>query len=209
MAKRPDTDWRIITAALKLGAEEGWRRVTLAGIAKAAKIPLDKLSARFPDKRAILDGFAARINQQVLDAAPDDGKTVRDRLFDLIMCRFDALEAHKEPLRAMLPNSHACAAGGLAKADPALAIYGLCAARRAMKLTLETAGVSTAGLFGAVKIKALMLVYLNALRIWLGDETGTMDKVMAQLDKSLARLESLAGSFLARRPGDGEAQPAD
>ena len=27
MAKRPDTDWRIITLALQLAAEEGWRQI--------------------------------------------------------------------------------------------------------------------------------------------------------------------------------------
>ena len=205
MAKRPDTDWRIITAALELGAEAGWRRVTMAGIAEAAKIKPDNLSARFADKRAILDGFWARINEQVLKTAAADGETIRDRLFDLIMCRFDTLETHKSHLQAMLPNTPCRLAG----TDPYIALHGFCAARRAMKLTLETAGVSTSGLFGGVKIKALMLVYLNALRVWLGDDTGTMDKVMAQLDNSLARLESLAGSVHARRQGGGEAQAAD
>ena len=72
------------------------------------------------------------------------------------------------------------------------------------KKTLIAIGAGVLSAFAATAFLsqapgALMLVYLNALRIWLGDETGTMDKVMAQLDKSLARLESLAGSFLARR----------
>ena len=204
MAKRPDTDWRIITAALQLGAETGWRPLTMDAIAEAAKIKPDDLRARFATKRAILDGFAARIDQQVLDAAADDGKTIRERLFDLIMCRFDALEPHKANLRAMLPD----APSKLAGADPRLAVHALCASRRAMKSSLEAAGVGTGGWLGHAKIKALMAVYGGALRIWLFDETGTMDKVMANLDKSLARLEGLAETFLARR-GSGNSEAAE
>ena len=217
MAKRPDTDWRIITAALKLGAEVGWRRVTLAGIAEAAKIKPDDLRARFPSRRAILEAFAERISQQTLDAATPEGETIRDRLFELIMCRFEALAPHKDQVRAMLPGlpkrAGGSAGGGAGGGtDPCIALFGLCAARRAMKLTLATAGVSTAGWLGAVKIKALTLVYLNALRIWLGDDSGAMDKLMARLDKSLARLERLAGSVIARPgsgDGDGQAAAAD
>ena len=197
MAKRPDTDWRIITAALQLGAETGWRPLTMDAIAEAAKIKPDDLRARFATKRAILDGFAARIDQQVLDAAADDGKTIRERLFDLIMCRFDALEPHKANLRAMLPD----APSKLVGADPRLAVHALCVSRRAMKSSLEAAGADA-------KIKALMAVYGGALRIWLFDETGTMDKVMANLDKSLARLEGLAETFLARR-GSGNSEAAE
>ena len=200
MAKRPDTELLIITATLRLAAEEGWRRVTLSRIARAAKIKPDDLRARFSSRRAILDAFAARINQQVLDNAAGDGETIRDTLFDLIMCRLDALAPFKYELRAMLPGSPAA----LRSCDPLIALFGLCALRRAMKLTLESAGVSNRGLKGLVKLKALELVYLNALRVWFDDETAASDRVMAELDKSLARLESLAESFLIRRSG-GEA----
>ncbi len=206
MAKKPDTDWRIITAALQLGAVAGWRPVTMDAIAKAAKIKPDDLRARFASKRAILDGFAVRIDNQVLERFANDGEAIRERLFDLIMCRFDALAPHKEDLRAMLPDAPSKFAG----ADPRLALHALCASRRAMKMSLKAAGVGTSGLLGRAKIKVLMAVYLGALRIWFDDEAGSMDKVMANLDKSLARLEGLAETFLARRgAGNSEAPEPD
>jgi len=202
MAKRPDTELRIITATLKLAAEEGWRRVTLSRIAGAAKIKPNDLRARFSSRRAILDAFAARINQQVIENATGDGETIRDTLFDLIMCRLDALAPFKHELRAMLPGSPAA----LRSCDPSIALFGLCALRRAMKLTLETAGVSNRGLKGLVKIKALEVVYLNVLRVWFKDDTGALDTVMAQLDNSLGRLESLAEIFLVHRSGSEAAK---
>ncbi|MEE2760838.1 MAG: TetR family transcriptional regulator [Pseudomonadota bacterium] len=195
MAKRPDAELRIITATFKLAAVEGWRRVTLSRIAGAAKIEPDDLRAHFSSRRAILDAFAARINQQVIDNATGNGETIRDTLFDLIMCRLDALSPFKHELRAMFPRSPAA----LRSCDPSIVLFGLCALRRAIKLTLETAGVSSRGLKGLIKIKALELVYLNALRVWLEDDTSTLDTVMVQLDNSLARLESLAETFLVRR----------
>ncbi|MDP6430468.1 MAG: TetR family transcriptional regulator [Rhodospirillales bacterium] len=202
MAKKPDTDWRIITTALKLGADEGWRRLTLARIAEAAKIPLADLNARFSSKWAILNGFSLRIDQQALKAAGDDGSSIRDRLFDLIMCRFDTLHPHKSQLRAI--------ARDVVPADPISGLCGLCAMRRAMTKTLEAAGVSTTGLLGRIKIKALSLAYLDAFRVWLMDDSETQDRVMARLDKSLARLEHLADTFITpgRPGGDADAENA-
>ena len=60
---------------------------------------------------------------------------------------------------------------------------------------LEAAGISSVGLAGSLRIKGLALVYLNALRVWLEDDSPDMARTMAAVDKGLRRAEQLARSL--------------
>ena len=52
--------------------------------------------------------------------------------------------------------------------------------------------LSAGGLRGALRIKALGLVYLATLRVWLRDDSPDMAPTMAALDRHLRRLDGLA-----------------
>ena len=106
-----------------------------------------------------------------------------DRLFDVLMRRFDALRPYREALGNIL-----CAEAG----DPASALCGLCRLKRSMACMLEAAMLSPTGLRGALRVKALGLAYLATLRVFLRDESPDMATTMAALDRNLARLERLA-----------------
>ena len=82
---------RVIDAALKLAAERGWRRLALAEIADAASMTLTEVRSLFPSKSAILNGLQRRTDESVLATGPADGSSPRDRLFDVLMRRFDSL----------------------------------------------------------------------------------------------------------------------
>src|SRR5687767_5870620 len=86
---------RVIDAALALIAARGWRGLGLSDIAAEAKIGMAELYALFPSRNAILEGFVRRTDRLALAgadlAADDSAGSVRDRLFDLLMRRFDAL----------------------------------------------------------------------------------------------------------------------
>ena len=56
---------------------------------------------------------------------------------------------------------------------------------------LEAAGVSVSGVFGAARVKGLVVVYANAFRVWLNDSTEDMAKTMAALDKGLRLAERM------------------
>lgn len=184
--KKVDPAWHIVATALALAREKNWREIRLADIAAAAKISETDLGTHFSSKRAILEAFNTRINNQVIDPAPGPaaGETIRDQLFELIMARFDALNPHKDALAAILRAT--------VPFDPKTSISGLCAVKRSMRLSLEKAGDSASGIEKIVKVKALSLLYLRIFYIWLGDESGDMSKTMAALDKALARAEALA-----------------
>lgn len=192
-------DERIIAAALLLAADEGWRNVTLLAIAARAKLSLAEVHGAYSSKSAILDGFFHDIDHKTLAAGPlDASDSMRDRLFEVLMRRFDALAPHKDALRAILRD-------GLTDSLPALCA-GPCI-MRSMAWMLEAAGQSAAGLKGVFKVGGLTMVYINAFRAWLNDDASDMAKTMAALDKGLARAESLVGICrrVERQAGEEEA----
>lgn len=187
----------VIRAAFDLAARLGWRHVGLADIAAESKLGLAELYGRYRSKTDILIGFARDIDAAVLAGAgtPSEEESVRDRLFDALMRRFEALAPYRDGLAAVLRDG----AGG-----PAALLCGGASLLRSMAWTLESAGVGSNGLKGRLRTKGLLAVYLSSMRVWLRDETEDLAPTMAALDKRLARAESLAQGSLPgwcpRRP---------
>ena len=94
-------DTALVTAAFRLAGEEGWRNLNVAKAARAAGLPLDEARSRFPSRSAILLRFGRLADQAALLDAADDGP-VRDRLFDLLMRRFDVMQTHRAGVKALL-----------------------------------------------------------------------------------------------------------
>ncbi|HLJ64968.1 MAG TPA: TetR family transcriptional regulator, partial [Stellaceae bacterium] len=94
-----DPEQRLIEAALALALERGWRVTTMAEIAKRAGLGLPEAYALHGSKVGILRGLARRIDREVLAGASEarEGRP-RDRLFDVLMRRFDALRPHQAAL---------------------------------------------------------------------------------------------------------------
>lgn len=203
MAKKADTAAQILDAALTLAAEQGWRNVTMPEIAARATLPLPDLYGYAPGKNAVLDRLGRMVDEKVLaggETDPDDG--IRDRLFDLLMRRFDALNEHRQGFRAVIEDL---------RRDPPVALCQVMGLERGMRWTLELAGLSTDGLRGALRLRALGVVYLLVLRTWLDDDTEDMARTMATLDRRLRQAEQLADLMERgpRLPGrGGRSEPA-
>ncbi|MBL8706232.1 MAG: TetR family transcriptional regulator [Rhodospirillales bacterium] len=187
-----DLGARAIDAAMDLAAREGWGSVTLNTVAEACGVRLMELYARFPSRTAILAGFARRIDGQVLkggSAGADAGESPRDRLFDVMMRRYDAMKPYRAAIASIVAE---------APRDP-LALLCLCGqGRRSMEWMLEAAGIGTGGPLGVLKAKALGAIHLGVLRVWLNDESDDLAKTMAALDTTLARVEPIARTLFAR-----------
>jgi AcrR family transcriptional regulator len=183
MARKADVSDRMLSAALELAAGGGWRSVSLAEIAGEAGVSLAEAYAAYPTKASILAGFIARTDRQVLaGGATEKEDSVRDRLFEILMRRFDALTPHKDAVAGILRDLPSDPAAILATA-PQLA--------NGMAWMVETAGLSSSGLRGAIRVKGVTLIYLNTLRVWLRDDSADMARTMASLDQSLRRAEKL------------------
>ncbi|MHA1538466.1 MAG: TetR family transcriptional regulator [Alphaproteobacteria bacterium] len=199
MAKAADKTDAVFRAAFDLAAARGWRHVSLADIAAEANLSLAQLYRRHGSKTDILLAFARSIDEAMLGSveAPSDEESVRDRLFDALMRRFEALAPYKDGLAAVLRDG----AGG-----PVAMLCGGASLLRSMAWTLETAGAGSNGLKGRMRTKGLLAVYLTSLRVWLRDDSEDLAPTMAALDRRLARAESLANSCLPGwRPRKSEA----
>lgn len=193
-AAAADLPRHIIDIAFALVLERGWRDLSLAEIAEAADLPLSRLHGVFPSKQAILNGFADRVDAAMLGEGvePIETTPARDRLFDMVMRRLDALQPYKDALAVILQDQ---------LRDPLAACCGLGRLRRSMAVTLEAAGFSTTGCRGVLRRKGLTAIYLSTLRVWLRDDSEDMAKTMAHLDKQLSRVDAFIGRLNSARPG--------
>jgi AcrR family transcriptional regulator len=180
---------RVIDAALELSSRMGWDMVTMTDIAEKAGASLAELSDHFDDKTDILIAYGKRIDKKMLEAfaEPDPAAPSRDRLFDILMERFDIIGADRAAVVSILKSF---------TGDPKQAVISFPHLGRSMAWTLEAAGVETSGLKGAVRVMGLAGVYLYALKAWMDDDSPDLSKTMAALDKGLSRAEQCANTFM-------------
>lgn len=189
MPRKRDPVGPIIDATMQLAAMVGWRNVTLYDIARESGMEVAEVVDAVGSRNGIISQIAARADAAMLAAVDDDwpDEAIRDRLFTLLIARFDSLKPHREGLRAILASLPGDPMGALAlMAGPG---------QRTMRLALESAGVSTSGIGGALRMKALGLAYARTFRTFLNDDSADLSKTMAALDKALSGLDRLAGRF--------------
>jgi len=180
---------RALDAFLRLIAEKGFANVALREIAEAAGLGVAELYRLYPDKVALAAAFMARIDAEVLAGVPrqsDPEETARDRLFDTLMRRYDALRPHRAALAAIRRA---------ATRDPLLAIALGPALRRSMAAMLESASLSSEGVNGALRQNGLLAIHYAVSRVFDRDETGDLSKTMAALDGRLKMAEKWAQLF--------------
>jgi AcrR family transcriptional regulator len=184
---------RIVDAGLAEAAALGWRNVSMSAVAARANLPLSAVLMAAPTRAHLVARFFDRLDARMLDGvtARDDADSVRDRLFEVAMKRFDAMNIHREGMRAVVQ--------GVRFDPPALGV-ALCRADRSAAMMLSAAGVSPDGVFGYARIQGLKVVLACALRAWMDDDSADLAKTMAALDRALERAESFARFRGFRRP---------
>lgn len=177
-----------VLAALALAAEKGWLAVTMGDIGRRAGLSAAEMHDLFEDRFDILAAYGRMLDRKVLAAvgAPDNDVSERDRLFEIMMERFDALNEHRDGVIAILDSL---------LPDPKQAIVSLPHLCRSMAWMLDAAGIPTGGVKGVMKIMGLTALYLKTVRTWREDDSADMSKTMAELDKNLASAEGWATRF--------------
>ena len=171
---------KIIDAALGLAADVPWDEVRMSDVAKRADVSLTALRDAFDDKSDVLHAFSRRIDRQVLERIDPEmsDEPARDRLLDILVTRFEMLQPHRSALKS------------IAKAygrDPIAMLDGNRSARVSMRWMLEAAGIDAAGRAGDLRAQGLVLVFLQAMRVFLEDDDPGMARTMAELDRGLRR----------------------
>ena len=207
---------RIIDAALRLAATKPWHDVSIADIAQSAGLGLADFAKEFYGKLGIVTAFQKLVDDQVLRRARlvhGSDESARDRVFDVIMTRFDILQPHKAALKSIMADA--------SSVPPSPDMLGKL--MRSQHWMLVAAGIPADGPAGRAREAALLSVYARAFREWLEDDDPGHAKTMAVLDRRLrngerwmqafedarGRLEKFAGMFTSRMRGRRADHKAD
>jgi AcrR family transcriptional regulator len=173
---------RIIDALMALAAERDWEAIGLADVAERAGLPLARLRQAYDGRLAILAELARRTDEAVLAGLDPQmaEEAPRERLFDVLFARFEALAPYRDGLRGL-------AAG--AGRDPFLALALNRIAVTSMAWMLTAAGIPATGAIGAARAQGLALVWARVMRVWFDDDDPGLARTMAALDRRLREAE--------------------
>lgn len=198
-AKTPpkDVPRAICDAAARIAGDEGWGALTMARLADEAGIDAATLHVHAASRAGVLMLMSRMADAMVLAELADEGEAVegeavRDRLFDVLMTRYEALLPWRDAL-ARLPRE-AVRQRDLPGAAPVMG----CRINAAMATMLEAAGSPAKGLSGPLKIAGLKAIWLSVLRVWFSDDSDDLSRTMSALDKRLDQADEVM-AMLSRR----------
>jgi len=181
-AKSADPRARIVDALLTLAGERTFEDVTIRDVCAAANVSLADFRDLFVSKGAVLAAFSRRIDHAVLAQTGDEmaAEAPRERLFDVLMRRFDAMAPYRAGLREV---------AAWARRDPIAALRLNQLVVNSMRFMLEAAGIDSEGSAGAIKLQGLAIAWARVTSVWLDDTEPDLSKTLAALDKELTRGE--------------------
>jgi AcrR family transcriptional regulator len=177
---------KAVAALMELLGEHSFEDIGLAEVAGRAGIKLSQLRAEFGSTLAILGAHIKQIDSTVLDGGDADlaEENPRDRLFDVLMRRLEALAPDKDAVRSLMHS---------ARRNPGLALALNAMALRSQKWMLEAAGIGASGPRGALRAQGAALMFARVMSVWIDDEEEGLDRTMAALDRGLASAERWDG----------------
>jgi AcrR family transcriptional regulator len=177
---------KIIAAFLALLAERAFEEIGFADLAARAGVSLAALRGEFGGKLPIYAAFVKEIDRKVLMGGDADmaEEPPRERLFDVLMRRLEALAPHKAAIRSLMRS---------ARRYPSLAFTLNGFAVRSQRWMLTAANIDAAGPRGIVRAQGVALLFAGVLRTFVDDEDDGLARTMAALDRALARGQRWSG----------------
>src|SRR5436305_2832051 len=177
---------KIIAAFMALLAEKRFEDIGFGEIAARSGLTLANCRAEFGSTLAIYAAQMKDLDRKVLASASGDmaEEPPRERLFDVLMRRIEAMAPYREATRSLL-KSVSCNPG------LALALNGF--AVRSQTWMLTAADIDAAGPRGMIRAQGLAMLFASVLRTWVNDEDEGLARTMAALDRALARGQRWSG----------------
>ncbi len=168
-------------AALSLCAEKSWSDVSLLSLCQEAGQSLSACAEAGITRFSVADYLDQQLDRAMLDAAVETEVDApsRDRLFDSLMARFDAMQDQRAAWVSILEADAQEPAAGLARAARRL---------RTSAWALEAVGVSTDSLKSTARVLGLTRRLRKIEALWLTDDAD-LSKTMAGLDQTLRESE--------------------
>lgn len=169
-----DIQDKIVPAALKLAAERPWKDITLGQIAGEAEVSMPDLYD-LGSKTALLSEIDAWLDRACGAEPVDMEETPRERIFDVAMLRFEAMEDHRAAIMSIRESW---------MRRPAARTL---AAKRRMKTAqwVLTCSGETSPLLFKARAAVLSGILFRAEQAWAKEEGEDFTRTMAQLDRDL------------------------
>ncbi|MEO0412090.1 MAG: hypothetical protein AAF221_09655 [Pseudomonadota bacterium] len=144
------------------------------------------LAPMLNDPASLAAAFGRFVDQSVAqEVGADEGgdEPAHDRLFEVLMARFDILQEYRGGVITLSKEArrHPAVFGELASALP-----------KSMERMLDLAGLLTDRSRRGLQVAGLTALWLRCARTWMKDEGDDMPKTMSVLDKSLKDAGSIA-----------------
>jgi AcrR family transcriptional regulator len=177
---------KIVAALLALLAEQPIERIGYADVAGRAGVSLAALRSEFGSLLAIYAAHVKELDRKVLAAGDADmaQEPPRERLFDVLMRRLEALAPHKAAIRSLLRS---------VRRNPGLAVAINGLAVRSQQWMLTAAGINASGPRGMMRAQGAALMFAGVLRTFVRDDDPGLARTMAALDRALARGQRWSG----------------
>lgn len=192
-----------LKAALDLSATRAWSDIPLADIAAKAKLTLSDFHG-VAAREDLVEAMDAHFDKAMSAEGVPDETSARERLFDVIMLRFEAMEAYRAGISEITKF----------RESSLFHLVRLPSHRHASAAwALASAGLDNdAGAPASLKRIAIGIVIAQAERAWRKETSGDFALTMAALDKGLRRAEErlgqlrrLTGGRFATKPETEEA----
>jgi AcrR family transcriptional regulator len=183
---------RIIDAALTAAEEDagGWYDLRLHLVARRLGVPLEAVLDRFRDADAIADAWFARALRAMVRDEPGQGIDALPpsaRVHAVLMRWFDAQAAHHSVVGGMIGAK-------LHPSHPHHWVPMVFSLSRLIHWALDAARLDAHGVARQAEEVGLTLVFLRALRVWLGDASPGQRRTRAFLRRNLGWLDWLPRS---------------
>jgi len=168
-------------AALALCAEKSWVDVGLLSLCQEAGQSLSACAEAGITRFSVAEYLDQKLDRAMLEAVADIEAEApsRDRLFDVIMARFDAMQDQRAAWVSILEADAQEPAASFARAARRL---------RTAAWALEAIGISTDSLKATARVMGLARRLRKIEALWLKDDAD-LSKTMAGLDQTLRESE--------------------
>lgn len=182
----PPLVYQALKAGLELASTRPWQTIPLLEIASRADISMSELYG-IADKDTLSDALDGWADQAMSAEAIDLEDTPRERLFDVIMRRFELMEDHRAGVLSLM-RARDRSPGRLAAL--------LKARNTSARWALSCAGLDR-GNSPDLSAKSLALAWVigKTERAWRKDESGDFARTMATLDAELTLAEERRARF--------------
>ena len=179
-SKRPD----LAVVVLTLAGQHGWPAVTPTKLAKAAQISATDAAAYLGSPSQTMQALANYVSHTAAAQYHHDKRnSAREALFEILMLRFDVLQAHRAGFLELYKA---------ARRHPRLAAAIAQAIYPQLASTLRSAHIEASSPWSRILALGLGAIYGGTLCIWRRDDSPDLAKTMSALDRYLRWAERLS-----------------